>query len=484
MLNNIKTNWAAMTDSQRRKVIVVVVGVIAFIILFLSMPSRNSGIKSGNQPAKSVNGSVNLQSSPDNEWLDRAMKNSAARHRVKLKEEIDTLSKKIISYQSGTTKDLGEIKTSIKALTTATKEWELEVARERAQRKAADKLIISQMGVGGVPSLNIGEDGVVVEEQGASLASGVLNIATQSNGDSEKSTIKVSAFDMGRIARMNRLSLASSQSTGVRDPNVDSLKPKNIKENAEKNVANNPNSRRNSPTNQQIDRNGNVGSGEVQLSSNNDVKSKKALAKIPTGSIIQARLVTGLNAVIANTADSDKLIVLAKLTDPILFPNNKKVSLRGCTLMGSGKGDISTERVYINTTILSCIDHDDVLYEGTVMSNAIGEDGVLGLRGRPVTKDGALLMQSVGTGLIQGFASAFSNASQQPQIVSNSDGGYTLPPVDYVGKSALAGGVDKGLEQMVKRANGLLDQIFPVLEIDAGRSIEFIVQQSFELREI
>ena len=36
MLNNIKTNWAAMTDSQRRKVIVVVVGITAFIILFLT----------------------------------------------------------------------------------------------------------------------------------------------------------------------------------------------------------------------------------------------------------------------------------------------------------------------------------------------------------------------------------------------------------------------------------------------------------------
>jgi conjugal transfer pilus assembly protein TraB len=152
--------------------------------------------------------------------------------------------------------------------------------------------------------------------------------------------------------------------------------------------------------------------------------------------------------------------------------------------MGGAKGDLSTERVYINSTVISCISCDVVLYEGTVQSNAVGEDGVVGLRGRPVTKDGALILQSSAVGLLQGFAQAFSESSNRPQIVTGSEGDYQLPSLDYVAKSSAASGIDKGLDQLLKRANGILDQIFPVLEIDAGRKVEFVVQNVFEIKEI
>lgn len=480
MIEDLRLNYMAMPAEKRRKVITyTVIGVIVFSLLIVGPILRQSDrqdqakIKSISSlnGSKKEEGGLNLGDTPNNDWLDRAMRSSAASHRNKLKQDIELLTIKLENYQSGTSEDLDEIQSTLNTLETLSKSLALDIAKERALRKTSDKFIIEKLG-------DTSGEGMMVGVEGSSEFNVTeFNSLSQTSAGISPQVKKLNPFDMMAVAQHHGMSInmlaRSSKATNNVNSNIQN--PQVIENKIDRKgnaIPTKSGADKKTPVSDSID------------SPKINKKEKKVLAKISTGSLIRARLVNGLNAVVANTADSDKLIVLAKLTDPILMPNGRKVSLRGCTIMGGGKGDLSTERVYINTTIISCISDDDVLYEATVKSNAIGEDGVLGLRGRPVTKDGALLLQSTGTGLIQGFAQAFSNSSQQPQIVTSSNGSYSLPPMDYVANSSLASGIDSGLEQMVKRANGILDQIFPVLEIDAARSIEFVVQESFELKEI
>lgn len=471
IIDGIKINFDSMPEADRRKIFIGLIFSIV-IILFIGLkiyttPETGTEITDTDSDNLEV---LALSSGPDTDWLDGAISSNSASQRKELKNEIDSIKAKLEAAQDQSGEDIAEIKSLVKSLKTASDKLAIEIAKEGSQRRAADKMLAKQIDNG------ISSGNTVISGLSASRDLETVNeIADHSTlvttGHGTTTVTKLNPFDMFSLVDMTGVSPSSlGQKVTISNDTVETTQSTI---NAESNS---------------IDRNGNV----VQTNSTNENNQlspgretkKRTLVKIPSGSLIKARLVTGLNAVIANTADTDKMFIVAKLTDPVLMPNRKKVSLRGCVIMGGAKGDLSTERVYINSTVLSCISSDDVLYEGTVQSNAIGEDGVVGLRGRPVTKDGALILQSSSVGLLQGFAQTFSESSNRPQIVTGSDDNYQLPKLDYVAKSSAASGIDKGLDQLLKRANSILDQIFPVLEVDAGRKVEFVVQNAFEVKEI
>ena len=472
-IDGLKINYESMSESDRRKMFFIAIGVLVLVFFIVIKVAVGSEASSAQAAEDAFGKKLSLKSGPDTNWLDKAISSNSASQRRELKKEIDDIRVQISSAQEKSGTDFDEIKEILKSLKQASDRLAIDVAKEGSQRRAVDKMLAQQIDSGVssgnavIPGLSASSDLAVVSGvDGNSVLSPPVNgIAA---------VTKLNPFDMLSIVGIAGV---SPSSLGRTEAN-----PNTVAVNATQTAANSESD--------SIDRNGNTpqsnSSDNTEGSQSNTApaKTKRTLVKIPSGSLITARLVTGLNAVVANTADSDKMFVVAKLTDPILMPNRKRVSLRGCVIMGGAKGDLSTERVYINSTIISCISSDDVLYEGKVQSNAVGEDGVVGLRGRPVTKDGALILQSSAVGLLQGFAQAFSESSNRPQIVTGSEGDYQLPSLDYVVKSSAASGIDKGLDQLLKRANSILDQIFPVLEIDAGRKVEFVVQNVFEIKEI
>jgi hypothetical protein len=478
--DGLKINYESMSERDRRQIVIaafIAVLILIFILIKIATaPDAGVASAAGNKPSKVVD----LKTGPDTDWLDGAISTNSAHQRRELKKEIDSLSQQLLAASNKTGQDVTEIKNAIKQLKSASEKLTIEIAKEGSQRRAADKLLAQQidngLSSGGGVYPGISAPGASAS---ADLASVDGNFDSPVAVGSGSQPVARNPFDMFSVIRSVGVS-PSSLGRSVAPQAQLAANPSGAAVATSTEAAN--------QENKAIDRNGVVDPSQASSGSSEAgaprSRSKRVLVKIPSGSLITARMVTGLNAVVANTADTDKMFVVAKLTDPILMPNRKKVSLRGCVIMGGAKGDLSTERVYINSTVVSCIGSDDVLYEGNVQANAVGEDGVVGMRGRPVTKDGALILQSTSVGLLQGFAQAFSESSNRPQIVTDSSGDYQLPQLDYVAKSSAASGIDKGLDQLLKRANSILDQIFPVLEIDAGRTIEFVVQNAFEIKEI
>ena len=470
MIENLRANWGAMEPAKQRKIILGTAVIGFFVVLvgaqIVTKALKSSGAGVGGRPSAIESTEISLQSNPDMDWLQESLDQNASLERDELRAALGGLNDQLKFISDDQRDALEGIQTSIRSLEDTSKRTQLDIAREVANRKAADELLIQRLSTySGSSSLQVGgsygQEGQIAFAPEASASSGVSLPAMK--------PLKVSAFDLATIAQNNNVQLAYPT-----PPQVNML-DESVK-----------------PTASDADRMGNKpaqastgGADMPQTSAPGKTKKSVELARIPAGSLMTARLVSGVDAMVANSANVSNQFAVAKLTDPVLLPNGHKVDLRGCVVLVASMGELSTERVYFNTSLISCMDKKGVAYESAFQANALGEDGKLGLRGVVVTRDGALVMKSMQVGLLEGFATAFGDASSsQNTVVTSADGAFALPSGSYVAKTGLASGVSSALEQMVQRFNNILDQIFPVIQIDSGRRIEFVVQGSFVLKEV
>ena len=443
LIDSLKINWASLEASDKRKAIwfAIILGILLFSILYsiigkyvFSAPSTQ---KTVDVPKKET--VRKLSGTPDAEWLREASAANAAEDRERLRKQVEQHSNSLDEYKKQNSTQIEDITESIYALSATVDRLALDVAKESAERRATMRFLAERV--------SSGHESEEVQTYG------------QESFYPGNRVVRVSPFDMERLSQM----------TGI-DPA--SVATRIVKSDAPGEVASDSS----------------AGKPAITTAPADTVKSKEKwnggegyAAIIPSGAVIRARLVSGMDAMVANNAGDANQPVIAKITEPILLPNGRKVDMRGCVLMAGGYGNLSTERVYMNTTILSCIHGDDEIFETTVSANALGQDGKLGVRGVLVTRDGALVLRTMQAGLLQGVATAFSSANSVNQPVLSQDGRFEFPSTAYVARSSLTEGVNQSLNQMVRRYNNILDQIFPVLQVDAGREIEFQVLQAFKV---
>lgn len=208
---------------------------------------------------------------------------------------------------------------------------------------------------------------------------------------------------------------------------------------------------------------------------------------IPAGSIIAGYLLNGLDAPTGNHARKEPFPVLVRVKEEAILPNRFKADVRECFLIASGYGDLSSERAYIRAEIFSCIRNDGGVIEVPMDAYAVGEDGKLGLRGRLIDKQGQLVAQSLAAGFAQGFSTLF-NRIQVPVIMNGGQGALSsnVPFQSAFSAEASEGAVLKGtgaaLDRLANYYMDMAENLFPVIEIDVTRRIEFVVQRGSELR--
>jgi conjugal transfer pilus assembly protein TraB len=200
---------------------------------------------------------------------------------------------------------------------------------------------------------------------------------------------------------------------------------------------------------------------------------------ISTGTISKVILLGGMDAPTMARAKNNPLPVLMKVTDLSFLPNNWKEDIKGCFILGEGYGDLSSERAYIKTTTLSCITKDGYHIDTPFRGAVYGEDGKVGLRGRVVTKQGALIARTLVAGFLQGVSDAFK---QSTTVVSVSPDGstQTIDP-DKVLKAGAYGGASEATKRLADFYLKMADQIAPVIEISAGRRVDVIALEPIKL---
>ncbi|MEM5853947.1 MAG: TraB/VirB10 family protein [Candidatus Aenigmatarchaeota archaeon] len=203
---------------------------------------------------------------------------------------------------------------------------------------------------------------------------------------------------------------------------------------------------------------------------------------IPAGSFVKVLVLSGVDAPTSGQAQASPHPVLLRIVDKAVLPNLYKADIRDCFLLGSAYGDLSSERAYVRLEVLSCVTKKGDVLETPVKGYLAGEDGKVGLVGRVVTKQGQMLARALMAGFIEGIGRAFQTSTTN--IVVSPQG--TLQTVDpsRVFQGSLAMGFSNAASKLVEQYNKLLDLMFPVIEINAGRVVDAVFLQRVEFKVV
>ncbi len=213
-------------------------------------------------------------------------------------------------------------------------------------------------------------------------------------------------------------------------------------------------------------------------------KEEKTSAEnyLPAGTFMRVVLLAGLDAPTGGQAQNNPHPILMRVLDLAQLPNRYMADMKDCVVTANGYGDISSERAYIRTDRLSCIDQKGGAVDVSLKGYVAGEDGKAGMRGRLVSKQGQALANAFLAGIGSGIGQAFKESSS---TVSTSPLGSTSTVTD--GKelqAGLASGVGSAMSQLSKYYIKLAEQVFPVIEVDGGRVVDVVLTrgQSIERR--
>jgi conjugal transfer pilus assembly protein TraB len=195
---------------------------------------------------------------------------------------------------------------------------------------------------------------------------------------------------------------------------------------------------------------------------------------LPSGSILSGVLLTGLDAPGGSAAKTNPVPVLLRLKHEAILPNRFGADLRECFALLSAFGDLSSERASMRGEQISCILVDGTVMQRPLKSYAVGEDGKAGVRGRVVTRQGAFIARAILVGVLDGVAQAFNDGVQISVGQSESLGGAAV--------SGFGSGFGSAFDRIAEWYLEQAETLFPVIEIDVGRSVDIVLTEGLEFR--
>ena len=205
---------------------------------------------------------------------------------------------------------------------------------------------------------------------------------------------------------------------------------------------------------------------------------------IPAGSYAPAVVISGVDASTGVVSRDNPVPVLVRITGPAVTAAGgagagRRVNITGCTVLGSAMGDLSSERVYVRLTTLTCLGRGDKVIE-TPVAGLVAGSGKAGVRGQVVSREGNLAMNAAIAGALGGFADAVSSAAS---IAGSNEGAETVGSVLAGAGTGMLGGAagnaaDRLAEYYIKRA----EQYQPVVSLYAGTEVEVVFMEGVSLK--
>jgi conjugal transfer pilus assembly protein TraB len=220
-------------------------------------------------------------------------------------------------------------------------------------------------------------------------------------------------------------------------------------------------------------------SGSTDATGKPAAPSRDTRRYLPSGSFTRALLLGGLDAPTGGQAQRNPQPVLLRLLDHAVLPNQFQGRIKECFVVGAGYGDVSAERAYIRTESLSCVTRDGTAIDVPIRGYVAGEDGKAGMRGRLVSKQGQILANALLAGVASGIGTAFQQSATTVSVSPLGTTGTVDP-----GKQLQAGlgtGVGRALDRLAQYYITLAEKVFPVIEVDAGRTVDVVLTQGIAL---
>lgn len=205
---------------------------------------------------------------------------------------------------------------------------------------------------------------------------------------------------------------------------------------------------------------------------------------IPAGSYAPAVVISGVDASTGVVSRDNPVPVLVRVTGPAVTAAGgagagRRINISGCTVLGSAMGDLSSERVYVRLTTMTCIGTGNQVLE-TAVAGLVAGSGKAGVRGHVVSREGNLASKAALSGALGGFADAVTSAAS---ISASNDGAETVGSVLSGAGAGMVGGAagnaaDRLAEYYIKRA----EQYQPVVSLYAGTEVEIVFMEGVSLK--
>jgi len=202
---------------------------------------------------------------------------------------------------------------------------------------------------------------------------------------------------------------------------------------------------------------------------------------LPAGAFVGVRLLSGLDAPTGGLAKSNPQPVLLRLADDGTLPNRFRSRVRECFVIAAGYGDLPSERAYLRTEKLSCVARDGRVLETAVKGFVTGEDGKAGLRGRLVEKRGALIAKTLLAGTLSGIGQAVSASVTTLSTSALGAVATVEPETSRIARYGIGRGLGNALDRLAQWYLERAEELYPVIEIDAGRYGEVILTEGLTL---
>jgi conjugal transfer pilus assembly protein TraB len=227
-------------------------------------------------------------------------------------------------------------------------------------------------------------------------------------------------------------------------------------------------------------------------------ESAAPLLTVPINSALESVMLTGINARSNSAGGGASGTILSannvgapfvsRLKGNAILPNGWKISdFNDCFISGTGIAILSSERANVIANVMSCIDKRGNVYEAPIKAYGVDLDGIQGISGRMVTKQGSLLAKTALAGIASGLGNAFTPTalpSYNQNAQSGDRQGIQYPNPNLIAGSALGGGVSEAGRALSKFYLDYAKEMFPVIEVNAGTRITWILQESVELNQM
>ncbi len=199
---------------------------------------------------------------------------------------------------------------------------------------------------------------------------------------------------------------------------------------------------------------------------------------VPAGTFAKAVLLEGADANASVNGQSDTVGILVRILDNGTLPNGHRSHLKGCFVLASIYGDISSERGEARLTKLSCTRRDGTVLEKKVQGY-LSFAGKEGIKGTPVMRNGKILAMAGISGMLSGIGSALQQ-STQTQSISPLGVTSTVSP-SKIWQNGAYGGASTAMSQLAHYYIQRADQYHPIIEIGSGTVATVIFQSGFSL---
>ena len=210
---------------------------------------------------------------------------------------------------------------------------------------------------------------------------------------------------------------------------------------------------------------------------------KKKLTVYLPPSFMEATLLSGITAPATTEAKGNPIPVLLRIRDLAVLPNQVKANLKGCFVIGEAVGNLADERAHVRLVNLSCVaKNGSAVIDEKIKGFIVDEDGKVGLKGRVVSKMGAVVARAALAGLFGGIGEGVSMASFN--VVASPEGTSTFlskTDLENIAKAGLGRGISQATQELQKFYMELARQTLPVVEVGATKKVTLVVSEGVNL---